>query len=136
MWWYAALHPLNPVRAPPLGQLPCDKEVHDAILASLQKTLPANGPSATPFTGAQIQAIGNITNASADSFYSSQARQTTLFRDENEDLIAKIRKVHPRVQTFEMETFLLNHLARAANESASTRAGQGGMMRTGAAQMV
>lgn len=37
----------------------------------------------------------------------------------------------PQLQTFEMETFLLNHLAAAVDEGA-----KGGRIRTGAAQMV
>lgn len=83
-----------------------------------------------------MRVIGNVFNASADSFYSSQARQTTLFEDENDQLIAEIRTMYPEAQTFEMETFLLNHLARSSNESKSTKGGQGGQLRTGAAQMV
>lgn len=40
------------------------------------------------------------------------------------------------MQTFEMETYLLNHLAEAANVSASVRDGLVGKIRTGAVQMV
>jgi uridine phosphorylase len=105
-------------------------------LNSLQKTLPSNPEVKSLFASKSIQALGNITNASADSFYSSQGRITTLFRDENEQLIENIRKLHPESQTFEMETFLLNHLAKSANESQGTKDGQSGVMRTGAAQMV
>jgi len=117
-------------------QLPCDKEVHDALLNSLHKTMPSKNDASSLFGNRSIQAIGNITNASADSFYSSQGRITSLFRDENDQLVSNIRKAHPEAQTFEMETFLLNHLAKSANESSSTKEGKGGVMRTGAAQMV
>lgn len=83
-----------------------------------------------------MQVVGNIVNASADSFYSSQGRFTTLFQDDNEELIEKIRALHPDVQTMEMETFLLNHLAMSANNSQSCKEGKSGRIRTGAAQMV
>jgi uridine phosphorylase len=83
-----------------------------------------------------MQVFGNTVNASADSFYSSQGRLTTLFDDDNEKLIAKMRQMHPDVQTLEMETFLLNHLAMSANNSSSCKEGVSGQIRTGAAQMV
>lgn len=83
-----------------------------------------------------MQVIGNVVNASADSFYSSQGRQTILFTDDNEDLIADMRRLHPTVQTMEMETFLLNHLAMSANASQACKSGSSGKIRTGAAQMV
>jgi uridine phosphorylase len=112
--------------------LPCDKQVHDALVDSLQKTLPQGDDKLS------MQVFGNIVNASADSFYSSQGRQTTLFEDENENLIAEVRKRHPKVQTLEMETFLLNHLAMSANASQACKNenGSSGRIRTGAAQMV
>jgi len=104
--------------------LPCDKQVHDALVDSLQKTLPQGDDKLS------MQVFGNIVNASADSFYSSQGRQTTLFEEENEN--------HPKVQTLEMETFLLNHLAMSANASQACKNenGSSGRIRTGAAQMV
>lgn len=111
-------------------QLPCDKQVHDSLVNSLQKSLPSSNN--TSF----MKVIGNIVNASADSFYSSQARKTTFFLDENEELIKNIRKLHPEAQTFEMETFLLNHLAKSSNESKSRKVNQIGQIRTGAAQIV
>lgn len=107
--------------------------MHDSLVNALQRSLPSGkGQDGSNF----MRVIGNVVNASADSFYSSQARQTTLFEDENDQLLAEIRKIHPEAQTFEMETFLLNHLAKSSNESSSTKAGQSGQIRTGAAQMV
>ncbi|KAL5524211.1 hypothetical protein ACEPAF_9351 [Sanghuangporus sanghuang] len=49
-------------------------------------------------------------NASADSFYSSQGRQTS-FPDHNETLIDDLIKEVPGLATLEMETFHLLHLA-------------------------
>ncbi|KAL5501919.1 hypothetical protein ACEPAH_9180 [Sanghuangporus vaninii] len=49
-------------------------------------------------------------NASADSFYSSQGRQTS-FPDHNETLLDDLIKEVPGVATLEMETFYLLHLA-------------------------
>ncbi|PWN89797.1 purine and uridine phosphorylase [Acaromyces ingoldii] len=109
--------------------LDCDGEVHDALVRSLQATLPPADPAL--FGGAPPRALGNITNASADSFYSSQGRQTSLFVDANANLAAVLQERVPQLQTFEMETFLLNHLAAAVDEGA-----KGGRIRTGAAQMV
>lgn len=50
--------------SPPNDQLDCDGEVHDALVRSLQATLPAADPAL--FGGAPPRALGNITNASAD----------------------------------------------------------------------
>jgi len=50
-------------------------------------------------------------NASADSFYSSQGRQTS-FPDHNEYLIPHLLEVVPNIGSFEMETFHLYHLAK------------------------
>ncbi|KAJ9074202.1 hypothetical protein DSO57_1006273 [Entomophthora muscae] len=55
-------------------------------------------------------------NVTADSFYSSQGRQTGHFRDDNETLIAKVHKTYPNVLSFEMETFQLYHLAACSKE--------------------
>ncbi|XP_026191948.1 uncharacterized protein LOC34618426 [Cyclospora cayetanensis] len=48
-------------------------------------------------------------NASAETFYSCQAREDQLFRDENEDLLETL--VRCGAQTLEMETHQLLHLA-------------------------
>ncbi|UZJ51770.1 hypothetical protein CBS101457_001090 [Exobasidium rhododendri] len=116
--------------------LPCDRAIHDALLNALQGSIPTSSEEVSIFGSQGIQAIGNVTNASTDSFYGSQGRLTTSFLDENDDLIARIHEKHPEAQTFEMETFMLNHLAKAANESQDAKAGRNGVMRVGAAQMV
>ncbi|PFH48162.1 hypothetical protein AMATHDRAFT_76870 [Amanita thiersii Skay4041] len=54
--------------------------------------------------------IGETTNASADSFYCSQGRQTS-FPDHNSDLIKRVKQTVPDLATLEMETFHLYHLA-------------------------
>jgi len=51
-----------------------------------------------------------IVNASADSFYSSQGRQTS-FPDDNAGLVDYLKITVPDVATLEMETFHLFHLA-------------------------
>ncbi|KAL8427595.1 hypothetical protein Efla_005770 [Eimeria flavescens] len=48
-------------------------------------------------------------NASAETFYSCQAREDLLFRDENEDLLETLLRCG--AQTMEMETHQLLHLA-------------------------
>eukprot|EP00238_Polyblepharides_amylifera_P002032 CAMPEP_0196585694 /NCGR_PEP_ID=MMETSP1081-20130531/51637_1 /TAXON_ID=36882 /ORGANISM="Pyramimonas amylifera, Strain CCMP720" /LENGTH=251 /DNA_ID=CAMNT_0041907319 /DNA_START=635 /DNA_END=1387 /DNA_ORIENTATION=- len=53
-------------------------------------------------------------NASACSFYSSQARMVDHFDDRNEDLMNLIHSEHPEVTSLEMETFHLLDLARCS----------------------
>ncbi|KAI9062321.1 purine and uridine phosphorylase [Trametes sanguinea] len=78
-----------------------DPIVHDALVESLTKTRPSN--ITTPI-------VDHTLNASADSFYSSQGRQTS-FPDHNADLIARLMSEHKDLATFEMETFHILHLA-------------------------
>eukprot|EP01133_Synstelium_polycarpum_P008378 gene8378-9847_t len=51
------------------------------------------------------------TNATGDSFYSSQGRQDSNFDDNNQDLIQTLLEKHPSASTLEMESFQLYHLA-------------------------
>ncbi|OSD05554.1 purine and uridine phosphorylase [Trametes coccinea BRFM310] len=78
-----------------------DPIVHDALVDSLTRTRPAN--ITTPI-------VDHTLNASADSFYSSQGRQTS-FPDHNADLIDRLMSEHKDLATFEMETFHILHLA-------------------------
>lgn len=116
--------------------LPCDKTLHDQLFTALQATKPTVDPKLFDNNPNAPIAIDNIKNASADSFYSSQGRQSDLFDDQNEDLIKEIQSKQPDLQTFEMETYLLNHLAISANASKSVQTGKQGTMRMGAVQMV
>lgn len=116
--------------------LPCDKTLHDQLYSALQATKPTVDPKLFDNDPNAPVALNNIKNASADSFYSSQGRQSDLFDDQNEDLIKELQSQQHDLQTFEMETFLLNHLAISANASKSVRSGQQGTMRMGAVQMV
>jgi len=54
--------------------------------------------------------LAGTVNASADSFYSSQGRQTS-FPDHNADLIERLQASTENITTLEMETFHLYHLA-------------------------
>ncbi|KAH8111151.1 purine and uridine phosphorylase [Phellopilus nigrolimitatus] len=78
-----------------------DPELH-AILA---KTLKA---TASPEPAVLVSA--DTVNASADSFYSSQGRQTS-FPDHNETLVDHLVASVPNLASLEMETFHLLHLA-------------------------
>lgn len=113
--------------------LPCDRAVHDALASALETHKPA--PREDVFGGRAVQSVNNTLNASADSFYSSQGRTSTLFRDNNVDNIDRLLQKYPDMQTFEMETYILNHLAVAANASESAKT-QGTTIKTGAVQMV
>jgi uridine phosphorylase len=120
--------------------LDADQEVHDALLAALEADKPKN--SAELFGGEEVKAAGDTVNASADSFYGSQGRIDPAFVDANANLIDVIRDRRPGVATLEMETFLLNHLAAAANDAIDLAQKNGeqpvhkGKIRTGAVQMM
>lgn len=116
--------------------LPCDKTLHDQLYSALQATKPVVDPKLFDDNPNAPVALDNIKNASADSFYSSQGRQSDLFDDQNQELIKELQTQQPDLQTFEMETFLLNHLAISANASKSVQSGQQGTIRMGAVQMV
>ncbi|KAL0959207.1 hypothetical protein HGRIS_014487 [Hohenbuehelia grisea] len=78
----------------------------DATLQhEVQKALEAARPK-----DAKTVIVGDTVNASADSFYSSQGRQTS-FPDHNADLIEHLLTSTPGLATLEMETFHLYHLA-------------------------
>ncbi|TKY84574.1 hypothetical protein EX895_006476 [Sporisorium graminicola] len=120
--------------------LDADAEVHDALLAALEKDKPAK--SADLFAGEEVRAVGDTVNASADSFYGSQGRIDPAFVDANANLIDVIKERRPGVATLEMETFVLNHLAAAANDAIDLAEKSGhepvhkGKIRTGAVQMI
>ncbi|KAI0353249.1 purine and uridine phosphorylase [Trametes cingulata] len=78
-----------------------DSDLHRAVVDSLNRTRPSS--VATPI-------VDHTLNASADSFYSSQGRQTS-FPDHNADLIDRLMSEHKDLATFEMETFHILHLA-------------------------
>ncbi|EIN14751.1 purine and uridine phosphorylase [Punctularia strigosozonata HHB-11173 SS5] len=78
-----------------------DVDLHQVLKSSLEAAKP---PSWVP------EVVSDTINASADSFYSSQGRQTS-FPDHNADLIDEIQSSVPGVATLEMETFHILHLA-------------------------
>lgn len=65
-------------------------------------------------------------NATADSFYSSQGRQSSHFDDRNDRLIDELCETHHDLVTLEMESFHLLDLARCSK----------GSLKAGAAAMV
>ncbi|KAH6904605.1 uridine phosphorylase [Coprinopsis sp. MPI-PUGE-AT-0042] len=81
--------------------VPADPELHEAVHKAVEAVKP-------PASKGVI--LTGTVNASADSFYSSQGRQTS-FPDHNEGLIAELTK-STEAATLEMETFHLFHLAR------------------------
>ncbi len=95
--------------------LDADTEVHDALLAALEADRPPTKRSC--LEESRRWRWGNTVNASADSFYGSQGRIDGAFLDANANLIDVIRERRPGVATLEMETFVLNHLAAAANDA-------------------
>ncbi|PWY98253.1 purine and uridine phosphorylase [Testicularia cyperi] len=124
--------------------LDSDPEVHDLLLQALNdpETQPQTPTDPSLFGGNPPKAAGNTINASADSFYGSQGRIDPTFLDANENLIDVIQQRQPGVATLEMETFVLNHLATAANlalelnASPSNSNRKTGKIRTGAVQMI
>jgi len=73
----------------------------DLHLAALESSRPINS---------QVTIVADTVNASADSFYSSQGRQTS-FPDHNTDLIEHLQSSISDLATLEMETFHIFHLA-------------------------
>lgn len=120
--------------------LDADADVHDALLAALDADKPARSDGL--FGGQEVKAVGGTVNASADSFYGSQGRIDPAFVDANANLIDVIKQRRPGVATLEMETFVLNHLAAAANDAIELAKQSGqppahkGKIRTGAVQMM
>lgn len=78
-----------------------DPALRAAVAATLQATRPP---------GVHAGVITDTINASADSFYSSQGRQTS-FSDFNAGIIDQLKAAHEDLATFEMETFHILHLA-------------------------
>jgi len=54
------------------------------------------------------------TNVTAESFYSSQGRIDPGFDDRNLDIFTQVASHYPTATTFEMETFMLLHLAKCS----------------------
>ncbi|KAF8641390.1 hypothetical protein AX16_010009 [Volvariella volvacea WC 439] len=82
-------------------QVPADLLLHSKLQAALEAARPSTW---------QGKIIAEAVNASADSFYSSQGRQTS-FPDHNTELIHQLQSSVPNAATLEMETFHLFHLA-------------------------
>ncbi|KAJ7708312.1 uridine phosphorylase [Mycena rosella] len=78
-----------------------DAEFHAQVHKSLADAKPPGGKTVI---------VAGSANASADSFYSSQGRQTS-FPDQNDSLIEHLQASVKDLATFEMETFWLYHLA-------------------------
>ncbi|KAJ3043152.1 hypothetical protein HDV00_005768 [Rhizophlyctis rosea] len=53
-------------------------------------------------------------NATADSFYSSQGRTDPAFHDANRTLLARLPIMVPQIESLEMETYALLHMAACA----------------------
>ncbi|KAF8897979.1 nucleoside phosphorylase domain-containing protein [Mucidula mucida] len=78
-----------------------DPTFHDVVESALNESKPE---------GSTTKIFAGIVNASADSFYASQGRQTS-FPDCNQTLIQQIIDATEDVATLEMETHHLYHLA-------------------------
>ncbi|OJA14813.1 hypothetical protein AZE42_04196 [Rhizopogon vesiculosus] len=78
-----------------------DPDLHKALQDAIELTRP---PSLENLV------VSKAVNASTDSFYSSQGRQTS-FQDHNASLIDHLKAAVPGLTTLEMETFSIFHLA-------------------------
>ncbi|QRW19801.1 Enoyl-(Acyl carrier protein) reductase [Rhizoctonia solani] len=81
-----------------------DRELHAKLVEVINQAAASRSE--------QILVLGDVVNAAADSFYSSQGRQTS-FPDHNASLIERLIDEIPRLTTLEMETFHLYHLAKS-----------------------
>ncbi|KAG2357708.1 nucleoside phosphorylase domain-containing protein [Suillus spraguei] len=89
-----------------------DPDLHRVLYDALEATRP---PSLKNLV------VSNTVNASTDSFYSSQGRQTS-FQDHNASLIDHLKASVSDLATLEMETFWIFHLAaswRGVKQSSS-----------------
>jgi len=92
---------------------------------TLTHVIPADADMCASLTTNLIKGLGHQTvvkglNVSADSFYSSQARSDGNYLDANDNLILGIKNAHPEALTFEMETYMLFHLASCSVKNASS----------------
>lgn len=110
-----------------------DSLLHNALSECLQGTVPSEKHS-RDFPAGLLKVQDDVTNGSADSFYGSQGRIDSAFWDENSDWVNDLSQKHG-IQTLEMETYVLNHLAMCANKR-SQQDGNDRRIRTGAVQMM
>ncbi|KAF5346483.1 hypothetical protein D9756_010040 [Leucocoprinus leucothites] len=78
-----------------------DQALYQKLVSAIRMAKPPDWPGPI---------LAGLINASADSFYSSQGRQTS-FPDQNSDLIEQLQASTADLATLEMETFHLYHLA-------------------------
>jgi len=75
------------------------------LVVTLRHTLESTRP-----VGASGLVVSDVVNASTDSFYSSQGRQSS-FQDYNSGLIEHLKEIVRDITTLEMETYWIFHLA-------------------------
>lgn len=85
----------------------------------MSQPVPADPTLAALLAKAAVQQVGGDdvlvgSNATADSFYSSQGRTGSHFDDFNDGLIERLTEEQPELLTLEMETFQLLDLARCS----------------------
>lgn len=91
--YFTIVKPLNP-----------DPTLHAILVKSLsQQALSQQAINTFP--------VIEATDATADSFYSSQGRIDDQFDDQNKDLIDEILEKHPETGSLQMETYQMFHLA-------------------------
>ncbi|KAJ3055990.1 hypothetical protein HK097_008479 [Rhizophlyctis rosea] len=100
------------------GVCPADAELSEVLLDRLRSQLGESRVHAG-------------LNATADSFYSSQGRTDPSFYDFNHNLLTRLPSLIPNVETLEMETFALLHLAKCARASDSVATVGGGAANEG-----
>jgi uridine phosphorylase len=86
-----------------------DEELSETYAAAIERELAATKGSEGDVSKYHVTRGVGVT---ADSFYSSQGRQTGLFDDRSEGLIDELEKRIPEAACLEMETFQLVSLAR------------------------
>ncbi|KAJ3845416.1 nucleoside phosphorylase domain-containing protein [Lentinula raphanica] len=91
--------------------VPDNSELHKLVVSSLENARPLDS---------QSKIVGELVNASADSFYSSQGRLTS-FPDHNTHLVQELLQEVKDLGTLEMETFHLYHLAKCWNNRSQSQ---------------
>ncbi|KAF5346408.1 hypothetical protein D9758_012763 [Tetrapyrgos nigripes] len=98
-----------------------DSELHLQVTKALEEARPKDSSN---------MILSDVVNASADSFYSSQGRQTS-FPDANENLIQHLLDTVKDLATLEMETHHLYHLAACWGRSSTAQTTQPPPLATG-----
>lgn len=103
---------------------PADESLNSILEGALRDNVPKADENL--FSGRTLDVFRDITNLSADDFYPTQGRTSDDFVDDNDGLLAALQQKHS-LDTLEMETFMLIHLAHCHNVMSARKEAQKGL---------